>query len=118
MCTPQSGSFGFPPPQSRSVFVNHRVSYRTEGTTRVISVHGVVCAHYDMGDRAAEVYAMVTLIDAGYADQNDVARAFGCSTRSLRRDQAHDEATGLAAPGGGPGRPPRAGGRAARARAR
>ena len=28
-----------------------RVSYRTEGTERVISVHGVVFAHYDTQDR-------------------------------------------------------------------
>lgn len=106
MSTPQSGSLAFPPSESRTVFVNDRVSYRTEGTARVISVHGVVFAHYDTSDRAAEVYAMVTLVDAGYADQNDVARAFGYSTRSLRRYHAHYEAAGLAALVRGPGRPP------------
>lgn len=106
MSTPQSGSLAFPPSESRTVFVNDRVSYRTEGTARVISVHGVVFAHYDTSDRAAEVYAMVTLVDAGYADQNDVARAFDCSTRSLRRYHAHYEAAGLAALVRGPGRPP------------
>lgn len=106
MCTPQSGSFAFPPPESRTVVVNDGVSYRTEGTTRVISVHGVVFAHYDTGDRPAEMYAMVTLVDAGYADQNDVARAFGCSTRSLRRHHAYYEAAGLAALVRSPGRPP------------
>jgi transposase len=118
MRTPQSGSFAFPPPQSRTVFVNDRVSYRTEGTRRVISVHGIVFAHYDTDDHAAEVYAMVTLIDAGYADQNDVARAFGCSTRSLRRYQAHYEAAGLEALVRSPGRPPRAAGRSSHSRRR
>jgi len=61
---------------------------------------------------------MVTLIDAGYADQNDVARAFGCSTRSLRRYQAHYEAAGLEALVRGPGRPPSAAVRSSRSRRR
>jgi transposase len=106
MFTPQSGSLAFPPSTFCTVFVNDRVSYRTEGTARVISVHGVVFAHYDTSDRAAERYAMVTLVDSGYADQNDVARAFGCSTRSLRRHQAQYEAAGLGALCRAPGRPP------------
>jgi hypothetical protein len=106
MVTPQSGSLAFPPSTSCTVFVNDRVSFRTEGTARVISVHGVVLAHYDTSDHAAELYAMVTLVDSGYADQNDVARAFGCSTRSLRRHQAHYEAAGLEALCRAPGRPP------------
>ena len=105
MCTPQSGSLAFSPSGSSAVFVNDRVSYRTEGTTRVILVHGVVFGQYDTGDRAAEMYAMVTLVEAGYADQNDVARAFGCSTRSLRRYQAHYESGGMAALVRGPRRP-------------
>ena len=50
---------------------------------------------------------MVTLVEAGYADQNDVARAFGYATRSVRRYHAHYEAAGLAALVRGPGRPPR-----------
>jgi transposase len=106
MCTPQR-SLAFPPAPSGTVFVNDRVSYRTEGTTRVISVHGVVFAHYDTDDRTAEMYAMVTLVEAGYADQNEVARAFGCSTRSLRRYEARYDAGGLAALMCGPGRPAR-----------
>ena len=106
MVTPQSGSLAFPPSKSCTVFVNDRVSYRTEGTARVISVHGIVFAHYDTSDRAAELYTMVTLVDSGYADQNDVARAFGCSTRSLRRYQAHYEAAGLGALCRASGRPP------------
>jgi hypothetical protein len=30
---------------------------------------------------------MVNLVEQGWADQVEVARAFGCSTRSLRRYQ-------------------------------
>lgn len=39
---------------SEIVMVNDRVSFRTDGTHRVISVHGVFAAHYDLSDRAAE----------------------------------------------------------------
>ena len=74
MTTRQREHLGVPPPASGTVFVNDRVSFRTEGTARVISVHGVVFAHYDRSDRVAEAYAMVTLVESGYADQNDVAR--------------------------------------------
>ena len=118
MPTRQREHLGFPPPASGPVFVNDRVAYRTEGTARVISVHGVVFAHYDTSDRVAEAYAMVTLVEAGYADQNDVARCFGCSTRSLRRYQAHYAAAGLTALFRSPGRPPADGLRPARSTGR
>ena len=47
----------------------------------------------------AEAHAMVSLVEQGWADQNDVARAFGCSARTLRRDQRRYEEGGLAALG-------------------
>ncbi|MGH7575115.1 MAG: putative transposase [Longimicrobiales bacterium] len=118
MPTRQREHLRFPSPESGTVFVNDRVSYRTEGTARVISVHGVVFAHYDTSDRVAEAYAMVTLVESGYADQNDVARCFGCSTRSLRRYQAHYAAAGLTALLRPPGRPPANGLRSARSTGR
>ena len=63
----QKRLLSFPPRWDGSVFVSDRVSFRTEGTQRVISVHGVVFAHYAVGDRAAEAYAMITLCESGYA---------------------------------------------------
>ena len=42
---------------------------------------------------------MVSLVEQGWADQNDVARAFGCSARTVRRDQQRFEEGGLAALG-------------------
>jgi hypothetical protein len=87
MPTWHSGSLRYPPPESLTVFVNDRVSYRAEGTAQVISVHGVVFAHYETSDHLAEAYAMVTLVESGCADPNDVARAFACSTWSPRRYQ-------------------------------
>jgi len=48
---------------------------------------------------------MVNLIDQGWADQNDVARVFGCSVRTVRRHQRRFEEGGLAALGHGKGYP-------------
>jgi transposase len=45
----------------------------------------------------AEAYAMVTLVEQGWADQIDVARVFGRSARTVRRYQQRFEAGGLAA---------------------
>ena len=86
--------------------VNHRVSLQTEGTQRVILVHGIRFANYSVADRAAEAYALVSLFEAGYADQNDMARCFGYSTRTLRRYQQRLRAGGLSALARPQGRPP------------
>ena len=86
--------------------VNHRVSLQTEGTQRVILVHGIRFANYSVADRAAEAYALVSLFEAGYADQNDMARCFGYSTRPLRRYQQRLRAGGLSALARPQGRPP------------
>jgi transposase len=96
-------TFALPP--TGTTIVNDGVLFRTEGTRRVISVHGIVFAHYDVADRAAEAYAMISLFESGYADQNDIARSFGCSTRTLRRYQQRvdvDGLSGLAHPRGRP----------------
>jgi DNA-binding CsgD family transcriptional regulator len=97
--------FTFPDPISGTVFVNDRVCVQTEGDQRVISVHGVVFSHYSIEDRAAEVYAMVLLFESGYADQNDIARCFGYSARSLRRYQERLKTGGLGALARPRGRP-------------
>jgi transposase len=87
------------------VFVNDHVYFTTEGTQRVIIVHGVAFAHYDIGDRPAEAYAMVSLFETGYANQNEIAQSFKVSTRSLRRYQKRLEVGGLAAIARPDGRP-------------
>jgi len=96
----------FVPPPAGTTIVNDRVLFRTEGTRRVISVHGIVFAHYDVTDHAAEAYAMISLFESGYADQNDIARCFGYSTRTLRRYQQRVEDDGLAGLANPRGRPP------------
>lgn len=79
--------------------VNERCVIRTQDGHRVIIVSGVVLAQYEQSDRMAEVHAMVSLVDQGWADQNDVARVFGCTTRSMRRHQQRFEEGGLPALG-------------------
>ena len=104
MSPQQKELLSFVPPPG-IIFVNQQVHVQTAGTQRVISVHGVIFAHYDVTDHAAEAYAMVTLYESGYADQNDVARAFGYATRTLRRYQDRLAGGGLSAiarPGGRP----------------
>ena len=101
----QKQLLSFPPPPDGSVFVSDRVSFRTEGTQRVISVQGVVFAHYGVGDRAAEAYAMITLSESGYASQTQIARSFGYSVRSLRRYQERFQTGGVRSLVRGPGRP-------------
>jgi transposase len=77
------------------VFVNDSVSLQTEADQRVILVHGVVYSHYSREDRTAEAYALVSLYESGYVDQNDLARSFGYSTRTLRRFQQRLHSGGL-----------------------
>jgi transposase len=82
-----------------TVVVNDRCVIRTKEGHRVVIAAGVPLAHYAVGDRMAEAHAMVCLVDQGWADQNDVARAFGCSVRTVRRHQCRYEEGGLAALG-------------------
>jgi DNA-binding CsgD family transcriptional regulator len=101
----QKEFFARPTSTPGTVFVNDRVCVQTEEEQRVVFVHGIVFSHYPIEDRTAEAYAMVTLFESGYADQNDIARCFGYSVRTLRRYQEHLKAGGLSAlarPGGRP----------------
>jgi transposase len=101
----QQELFTHPTGPSGTVFVNDRVCVQTEEDQRVITVHGVVFSHYPINDRTAEAYAMVLLFESGYADQNDIARCFGYSVRSLRRYQERLKAGGLSALARPRGRP-------------
>jgi len=101
----QKEFFARPTPTPGTVFVNDRVCVQTEEEQRVVFVHGIVFSHYPIEDRTAEAYAMVTLFETGYADQNDIARCFGYSVRTLRRYQEHLKAGGLSALARPEGRP-------------
>src|SRR6267378_2634711 len=102
---PQKEFFARPTPTPGTVFVNDRVCVQTEEEQRVVFVHGIIFSHYPMEDRTAEAYAMVTLFETGFADQNDIARCFGYSARSLRRYQERLKIGGLSALARPEGRP-------------
>jgi transposase len=82
-----------------AVVINDRCLIRTQHGHRVVIIAGLVLAQYAVDDRMAEAHAMVSLVEQGWADQNDVARAFARSPRSLRRYQRRVETGGLAALG-------------------
>ena len=102
---PQKELFARPAPTPGSIFVNDRVCVETEQGQRVLFVHGIVFSHYSIKDCSAEAYAMVQLFESGYADQNDIARCFGYSARTLRRYQERFKAGGLSALARPRGRP-------------
>ena len=104
--TPRQGEL-FPEVNAPSgtTLVNARCMLRTQDRHRVVIVSGVAIAQYTLGDRMAEAYAMVGLIDQGWAEQKEVARAFGCSARSVRRHQRRFEDGGLSALGRSGGYP-------------
>ena len=102
----------FPEPAvpAGTTVINDRCLIRTERDFRIVIVSGIVLLQYAADDRMAEAYAMVSLVQQGWADQKEVARSFGYSVRSVRRYQRRFESGGLAAlgqAGGYPSRRPR-----------
>jgi hypothetical protein len=76
------------PAPLNTVVINARCSLRIEADQRVIVVGGLPVHHYRAEDAIAETNAMVFLVESGFAQQMEVARAFTRSVRSLRRYQA------------------------------
>jgi DNA-binding CsgD family transcriptional regulator len=81
---------------SETVFINSRCLLRREGDQRVVIVAGLPVHHYSAGDTAAAAYAMVSVVESGFATQQEVARGFGISTRTLRRHQQRYAEGGMA----------------------
>ena len=101
----QLGLFGEDRPKRDTIVINDRCVVRVAGDQRAVVASGIVVAHFDGGDRMAATHAMVTLVAQGLARQNDVARAFGCSARTVRRHERRFDDGGLAALGRGSGYP-------------
>jgi len=87
------------PTASNAIVINARCSLRSEAGQRVIVVAGLAVHHYRAEDAVAEAYAMVFLVESGFAQQTDVARAFTRSVRSVRRYQPRYAQGGMAALG-------------------
>lgn len=85
------------PVPSETVIINARCALRAEGEHRVVVVAGLPVHHYSASDAIAEAYAIVFLVDAGYATQTDVAEAFKCSDRTVRRHQERYHNGGMVA---------------------
>lgn len=81
------------------VIINSRCQLRTHAGMRAVFVAGLPLLPFPVGDRLGEGYAMVSLVEQGWASQVEVARAFECSTRTVRRQQRRFEDGGLAALG-------------------
>lgn len=86
MATQQDLALSVPAAEGTSV-INARCVLRAEGEHRVVLVAGLPVHHYSAGDAVAEAYAMVLLVDGGYAMQREVAVGFGVSERTVRRHQ-------------------------------
>ena len=87
------------PAASNTVVINARCSLRIEAGQPVIVVAGLPVHHYRAEDAVAEAYAMVFLVESGFAQQTDVARAFARSVRTVRRYQGRYVQGGMAALG-------------------
>jgi transposase len=84
---------------SNCVVINARCSLRSEDDQRVVVVGGLPVHHYRAEDVVAEAYAMVFLIESGFAQQREVARGFARSERTVRRYQQRYAEGGMAALG-------------------
>jgi hypothetical protein len=96
MSTQQALALSWPAP-SNTVVINARCSLRIEADQRVIVVAGLPVHHYRAEDAVAEAYAMVFLVESGFAQQTDVARAFARSVRTVRRYQGRYAQDGMTA---------------------
>lgn len=95
-----SGQISLQLPSSRTAgeaVINARCMLRMEGNQRVVVVAGMPVHHYNAEDEVAEAYAMVFLAESGFALQKEIARAFGCSERTVRRHQRRYARGGMAA---------------------
>ena len=106
MAGPQEELFAGKGASDGTVAVNARCLVRTQDQHRVVLVAGIVLCQYSVGDGMAEAHAMVSLVEQGWAEQRDVASAFGCSSRTVRRFQRRFEAGGLPALARAVGYPP------------
>jgi len=61
------------PAASNTVIINARCCLRIEADQRVIVVAGLPVHHYRAEDTVAEAYAMVFLVESGFAQQTEVA---------------------------------------------
>jgi len=84
-------------PDDGVVVINERCRKRTLDGHCVVTVAGMTLTQFDESDSLAEMHAMVMLVQQSWAMQKEVAKAFRCSERRVRRLQRRFEAGGLSA---------------------
>jgi len=102
----QGALFDDAPGDEEIVTVSAQCVLRTRQGRRVVVVAGVPSLYYSAGDRMAEAHAIVSLVGQGWASQEEAARAFGVTTRTVRRMVVRFDEGGLAALGRRGGYPP------------
>ena len=78
------------------VMINDQCCMETHEGWRIVAVGGTPITIYAVGDGAAETMAMVNLVKTKASTQVEVAQAFQCSTRQVRRHQRKREIGGQA----------------------
>ena len=97
MKTQQSLSLKHPEASPSSIHINGRCNYREEGDIRVIFANGIPLFHYAQGDKAANQYAMIHLVESGLASQQEVAEAFNYTRLTIFRAKRKFDKGGMAA---------------------
>jgi len=92
-------------PSPETIPINGTCTLKKDGPARVLYVAGLAVHHWMDGDLMTEAYAMAMLVRCGYADQIEVARAFGRSRRTLLRHRQRFESGGMGQLGRTGGRP-------------
>jgi hypothetical protein len=85
--------------------INARCIVRTSLRQRLVLVSGLPVFGFAADDLLSEAYAMLMLVQSGFATQKEVAGGFGVTTRTVRRNQDRFEAGGIAMLGGKGGWP-------------
>jgi len=86
---------GAEPGARRRITVNDGCYMHVDGDSRVVVIHGMPVMPFQASDRALLAYVMLSLVDQGWATQRQVARAFDCTTRTVRRHKQRFEQGGL-----------------------
>ena len=76
-------------------YVNDQCRIQRRERWHVVTARGQVLVPYADGDQGGQAYAMVALVEQGLARQTEVAIAFGCDVRTVRRNQRRFEDEGL-----------------------
>ncbi|MBW2736702.1 MAG: helix-turn-helix domain-containing protein [Deltaproteobacteria bacterium] len=95
---PEQGTL-FDNSDNDGTYINTGCRLRHSDGYFVVTACGLTLAHYASDDAMGRAHAMVLLVSQGLARQTEVAAAFGCNVRTVRRQLRRFETEGLAALG-------------------